>query len=81
MTALKLQISQDSTHIEDLTSRNVRMNGELGQLMATIRKMEGEVSKSVVYFGTFNNGNNNNLSVNSYSANVYMFNWPTLNKY
>ena len=43
LTALKAQIDTDTKKIEELTNRNVRMVGEIGELMATVRKMEGQV--------------------------------------
>ena len=43
LTALKCQIDSDTIKMEDLTNRNIRMTGEIGELMATIRKQEGQV--------------------------------------
>lgn len=43
LTALKIQIDDNLKKIEQLTNQNVKQMGEIGELMATIRKLEGQV--------------------------------------
>ena len=44
ITALKIQLDEDRRKLEDLTTKNVGLTGDIGELLQKIRTLEANVS-------------------------------------
>ena len=44
ITALKIQMDEDRRKLQDLTTKNVGLTGDIGQLLQKVRTLESDVS-------------------------------------
>ena len=44
ITALKIQMDEDRRKLQDLTTKNVGLTGDIGQLLQTVRTLESDVN-------------------------------------